>query len=125
MNDFKEKVHLCWTCGNVCTDLCPKWKNKKPKGHLAFKHKFDIPKKGEIDDLISYTVIKCPMYEYDGECVRCMFNKNKEQKCLYDTCPHHIKNAKGYCAQENWKRKFKTEIERDEAKYGQLFDYTL
>ena len=79
--------NICWTCSKALTELCPKHANKKVE-RMMWRSK----------------MTECSEYDYDGECLNCPLNTNKEHRAIYDTCPYFINGYKGYCSQENWKR---------------------
>lgn len=96
------KEHKCWTCLNA--GHC----QKPIEGWCADYHY------NNYDKHWTWTVRECPEYIYDGECVNCSCNINKERTCRYDYCPSFIKGKIGRCSEENWKRKW-------ERKHGVLF----
>ena len=91
------KKHKCWTCAHAgyCHKPISGW-------DATFHH-------NSYDNHDTWTVHECPEYEYDGECMTCIRNIDKEKKCRYDSCPFFIKGRRGRCAEENWKRQWEKE----------------
>lgn len=93
----KEMTHKCWTCKHAGNGGCAWDDSGLPvEGWVATKHDFPNEKYN------SYTVLECPMYIYDGECLNCVRNTSGVTECLYDMCAYFNKQRIGACACEQW-----------------------
>lgn len=110
MRNLKHK-HLCWSCANVGKGVCAWDKCGKPvEGWVAKEHHFST------EPYVSYTITKCPLHEYDGECANCVRNTEGIKACLYDTCEYYNRRFEGACGYRQWIVENKNEILRDEYK---------
>ena len=84
-----EKIHKCWSCSKTYSG-CSYSKSDIPIENWIVKPsvRAGVGK--------TFTVIECPEYVYDGQCIGCFYSTDKTQDNK-SFCPHVVYNKEGEC----------------------------